>query len=84
MRPPFRGAHDTTSSLVVFIGQMFSMGMTLLLFALYIGPVQISPENYPVFLTCVKTAFIVSAILCFGGIFASIARGRTHRDSQNR
>jgi len=65
-------------------GQMFSMGMTLLLFALYIGPVQISSENYPVFLKCVKTAFIVSAILCFGGIFASIARGRTHRDSQNR
>jgi MFS family permease len=64
-------------------GQMFSMGMTLLLFALYIGPVQITPENYPMFLTCVKTAFAISAVLCFAGIFASIARGKTHGDKQN-
>ncbi len=59
-------------------GQMFSMGMTLLLFALYIGRVQITPENYQLFLTSMKTAFTISALLCFGGIFASIARGRTH------
>jgi MFS family permease len=65
-------------------GQMFSMGMNLLLFALYIGPVQITPENYPLFLTCVKTAFTISAILCFAGIFASIARGKTHGEPQNR
>jgi len=59
-------------------GQMFSMGMTLLLFALFIGRVQIAPENYPLFLKSMKTAFTVSAVLCFAGIFASIARGRTH------
>jgi EmrB/QacA subfamily drug resistance transporter len=59
-------------------GQMFSMGMTLLLFALYIGRVQITPENYPLFLKSMKTAFTISAVLCFAGIFASIARGRTH------
>jgi EmrB/QacA subfamily drug resistance transporter len=64
-------------------GQMFSMGMTLLLFALYIGPVQITAEKYPLFLTCVKMAFIISAILCFAGIFASIARGKTHGDKHN-
>jgi EmrB/QacA subfamily drug resistance transporter len=61
-------------------GQMFSMGMTLLLFALFIGPAQITPETYPLFLTCMKTAFIISAALCFAGIFASVARGRTHAD----
>jgi EmrB/QacA subfamily drug resistance transporter len=59
-------------------GQMFSMGMTLLLFALFIGRVQIMPANYPLFLKSMKTAFIISAILCFAGIFASIARGKTH------
>jgi EmrB/QacA subfamily drug resistance transporter len=59
-------------------GQMFSMGMTLLLFALYIGRVQITPENYQLFLKSMKTAFTISALLCFAGIFASIARGRTH------
>jgi EmrB/QacA subfamily drug resistance transporter len=65
-------------------GQMLSMGMTLLLFALYIGPVQITPENYLLFSKSMKTAFIISAVLCFAGIFASVARGKTHGDSQDR
>jgi EmrB/QacA subfamily drug resistance transporter len=58
-------------------GQMFSMGVTLLLFALYIGEKAIAPEYYPVFLKCMKLSFLISASLCFLGIFASIARGRT-------
>ncbi|MFH1169461.1 MAG: MFS transporter [Chloroflexota bacterium] len=58
-------------------GQMFSMGVTLLLFAIYIGKVQITPEYYPQFLQSMRTAFIISVALCFAGIFASIARGRT-------
>ena len=57
-------------------GQMFSMGVTMLLFALYIGTGKITPEYYPVFLTSMKTAFIIFASLCFIGVFASIARGR--------
>jgi MFS family permease len=59
------------------IGQTFSMGMALLLFALYIGRVKITPEYYPLFLKSMRTAFIIMAALCFGGIFASIARGKT-------
>jgi EmrB/QacA subfamily drug resistance transporter len=64
-------------------GQMFSMGMTLLLFALYIGRVPITPQNYQLFLKSMKTAFTISAVLCFAGIFASVARGRTHGVSSN-
>jgi MFS family permease len=59
-------------------GQAFSMGMALLLFALYIGRVQITPEYYSLFLESMRTAFIIMATLCFGGIFASMARGKTH------
>lgn len=64
-------------------GQMFSMGLKLLLFSIYFGPAQITPENYPVFLTYMKTAFIISAALCFVGIFASIARGNAHGTTQH-
>jgi MFS family permease len=60
-------------------GQMLSMGVSLLLFALYIGEKQITPEYYPVFLKCMKMAFMISASLCFLGIFASVARGRTRK-----
>ncbi len=59
-------------------GQMFSLAVALLLFALLIGRVQITPVYYPSFLTSMRLAFIISAALCFAGIFASIARGKTH------
>jgi len=60
-------------------GQTFSLGISLLLFALYIGRVQITPEYYPLFLKSMRTAFIIMAALCFLGIFASIARGKTRK-----
>jgi hypothetical protein len=58
------------------VGQMLSMGIATLLFALYIGRVEITPELYSLFLASAKTAFAVFAVLCAGGIFASLARGR--------
>jgi EmrB/QacA subfamily drug resistance transporter len=62
-------------------GQTLSMGIVLMLFALYIGQVQITPESYPLFLKSMKMAFIISAALCFIGIFASFARGKFIRDT---
>jgi len=58
------------------VGMVLSMGIAMLMFALYMGRVQITPESYPFFLQSMKTSFIIFAILCFGGIFASLARGR--------
>jgi EmrB/QacA subfamily drug resistance transporter len=75
----FYGVAAGTLGTMRLTGQAFSMGMALLLFALYIGRVQITPEYYPLFLKSMKVAFSISAALCFLGIFASIARGRTHR-----
>ena len=57
-------------------GQMLSMGVAMLIFAIFIGKVQISPANYSMFLVSLKTAFIFFAALCFGGVFASLARGK--------
>jgi EmrB/QacA subfamily drug resistance transporter len=58
------------------VGLVFSMGIAMLMFALYIGRVQITPENYPLFQQSMKPSFIIFAALCFGGIFASLARGK--------
>ncbi len=57
------------------VGQTLSMGITTLLFALYIGPFQIAPPLYPQFLSSVRTTFVVFAALCLAGVFASLARG---------
>lgn len=70
------GVASATLATMRQIGMVFSMGVAMLMFALYIGRVQITPEHYPLFLESMKTAFIIFAVLCFGGIFASLARGK--------
>jgi EmrB/QacA subfamily drug resistance transporter len=61
-------------------GQMLSQVMATLLFALFIGRVEIVPQYYPAFLLSMKTAFGISAILCVLGIFASLARGNIREE----
>jgi len=58
------------------IGQMLSMGVTMVIFGLSIGSARIAPEHYPLFLPSTRTAFIILSALCFCGIFASLARGK--------
>ncbi len=57
------------------MGQVFSMGLAMSVFALYIGNHPIVPEYYGAFLAGVKVAFSISSALCFLGVFASLARG---------
>jgi EmrB/QacA subfamily drug resistance transporter len=71
----FYGVASGTLGTMRLLGQMLSMGIATLLFALYIGRVEISVQYYDLFLTSAKTAFAVFAALCVCGIFASLARG---------
>ena len=70
------GVASATLATMRQVGMVFSMGVAMLMFALYIGRVQITPEYYSLFQESMKTSFIVFAVLCFGGIFASLARGK--------
>jgi EmrB/QacA subfamily drug resistance transporter len=72
----FYGVASATLATMRQIGMTFSMGMVMLIFAIYIGRVQITPEYYLPFLRSVNVTFIVFAVLCFGGVFASLARGK--------
>jgi len=72
----FYGVASGTLGTMRLVGQMFSMGIIMLLFAVYLGRVQITPGVYPLFLKSANTAFIIFAVLCFGGIFASLIRGK--------
>ncbi len=58
------------------VGMTFSLGIVMLVFAIYLGRVQITPEYFTPFLASLNTAFIIFAVLCFLGIFASLARGK--------
>jgi EmrB/QacA subfamily drug resistance transporter len=72
------GVASGTLGTMRLTGQMFSMGIAMLIFAIHIGHTQITPEYYPVFLRSMRSAFIFFAVLCFGGVFASLARGKVH------
>ena len=72
----YYGVGSATLGTMRLTGQMLSMGIAMVIFALHIGDARITPENYPVFLTSLKTAFTIFSALCFGGIFASLARGK--------
>jgi len=58
------------------LGQMLSMGIAMMLFAVVIGPVEITPEYYPQFVSSLHYAFILFTIFCVVGVFASLVRGK--------
>jgi MFS family permease len=72
----FYGVASATLGTMRLTGQMLSMGIATLIFAVYIGSMAITPEYYPLFLRSIRIAFIVFAVLCFAGTFASLARGK--------
>lgn len=68
------GVASATVSTMRLLGQTFGMGMILVIFAVYIGAVQFTPQNYPELLTSIQVAFFISVVLSVIAIFASLAR----------
>lgn len=56
------------------IGQTMSLGVAMILMALFIGTEKITPANYPGLLETIRTGLIIFALLCIPAIFASLAR----------
>jgi EmrB/QacA subfamily drug resistance transporter len=79
----FYGVASGTLSTMRITGMAFSMGIALLIFSIYLGKVQITSETYPVFLRCIKLTLAFFTVLCFGGVFASLARGNIRRDTSH-
>ncbi len=73
------GVASATFATMRQIGMTFSMGITMILFALHIGRTEITPQYYPQFLSSVKIAFIIFTAICSAGIVISMLRGKTRR-----
>jgi EmrB/QacA subfamily drug resistance transporter len=58
------------------VGQTFSIGLAMMLIALYIGQEKIAPNNYPELLKTIKTGLVIFSLLCVPAIFASLARNK--------
>lgn len=74
----FYGVASATLATMRLVGQSFSMGVAMLVFAVLIGDRSISQETGAVFMASVRLIFGVLAAACVLGVFASLARGRVH------
>ena len=71
----FYGVASATLATMRLTGQMFSMGIATLIIGTYVGHVEIVPASYPLLVQSTKAAFVVFAVLCAAGVFASLTRG---------
>ena len=71
----FYGSATGAMATMRIVGQMFSMVLVTLIFALIIGNVDINHENYGALESAIRIIFAISAILCIPGLYLSMARG---------
>lgn len=75
-----RGHYGVASALLGtmrLLGQMLSMGMTLLAVSLFVGRVAITPAASGALIETLRVVFSIFAALCVFGTLASLARGRS-------
>jgi len=72
----FYGLASGSVATMRVLGMMISMTVATLTFSVFLGRVEITPEHYDSFMKAVKVAFLVFSLLCFGGIFTSLVRGK--------
>ena len=63
------------------LGQMTSMALVTLVFAVVIGQVKIEPSVFQSLQQAIKFCFFISASLCIPGFIFSLIRGRMHQQA---
>ncbi len=83
VQPRLYGVASSTLGTMRMIGQAFSMAIVTLILAAYIGNGLLAQVDHQVLINSMRTSFIIFTLLCFLGIFASIARGNTYSGSKD-
>jgi EmrB/QacA subfamily drug resistance transporter len=74
------GIASGTVATMRLLGQMASMAITMVIFAIFIGREPIVPANYDQFLKSVRLCFLIFSSLCTIGILFSLLRGGVRSD----
>lgn len=77
----FYGVASSTIGTMRLVGQAISMAIVTLLITFYVGSVEFSQASPELLIKGTRIAFIVFTVFCFGGVFASLARGNVGRGS---
>lgn len=78
----FLGVASAVVGTMRMTGQMISMGIAMMLLAIYIGNQPIAPATHQGFMSCMRTGFMIFSVLCILGIFASLARNKSLNRNQ--
>jgi len=70
------GQAGGTVATMRILGQLCSMGIVAMAFALTIGQVEITPAYYPALAHALELSFLTAAALCVPAALCSLARGR--------
>jgi EmrB/QacA subfamily drug resistance transporter len=76
----YYGVASSTLASMRMIGQMFSMGLVIVIFSVFIGKAEETQFDQSEFIFSLKILFTLFSVLCFIGIFASLARGKLQNE----
>ena len=73
------GVASATVGTMRLVGQVLSIGIATIFLSLYLGDIDITRAAAPQFMNVHTVAFGTFALMCFVGIFASLARGKLRK-----
>lgn len=80
--PSLFGVASATSGVVRVVGQMSSMAIAMVVFALFLGRASFRPENYPLLLQSIQVSFIIFGLLSLSGLGATLVTPNLPRHRQ--
>jgi MFS family permease len=75
--PKYYSVASATTSTMRTLGGLFSMGIAMVVMAIFLGKVAITQGNLPGLLSSTQICFAIFAVLCLAGVFTSLARGKS-------
>ena len=70
----YLGMASATTGTMRLTGQSISMGITMMMIAVFVGKTQITIENHALFMKCLHHTFGIFVALCVLGVYLSMVR----------
>jgi MFS family permease len=70
----YLGMASATTGTMRLTGQSISMGITMMMIAIFVGKTSITVENHLLFMKCLHYTFGACMILCLVGVYTSMVR----------
>ncbi|MGV8111213.1 MAG: MFS transporter, partial [Methanospirillum sp.] len=76
----YYGIASGTLGTMRLLGQMLSMGIAMMIIAVMVGKVDITPDVSDELMSAMSIGFVIFSVMCFIGIFFSMVRGNVRSE----